>query len=53
MNEPLTKTDLADREQIKKNVKILKKEKKPILAASIYDQESLETLKSALEKLLN
>jgi GTP-binding protein len=48
----LTKTDLADREQIKKNFKILKKEKKPILTASIYDPESLETLKTALEKLL-
>ena len=49
----LTKTDLADQEQIKKNVKILKKEKKPILTASIYEPESLETLKSALKKLLN
>jgi GTP-binding protein len=48
----LTKTDLADKEQIKKNVKILKREKKPILTASIYDPESLKTLKSALEKLL-
>jgi GTP-binding protein len=49
----LTKTDLADKEHIKKNVKILKKEKKPILTVSIYDQEALQTLKSALEKLLN
>ena len=49
----LTKTDLADREQIKKNIKILKKEKKPVLTASIYDRESLKSLKSALEKLLN
>jgi len=49
----LTKTDLADKEQIKKNIKVLKTEKRPVLATSIYNQESLETLKSALEKLLD
>jgi ethanolamine utilization protein EutP (predicted NTPase) len=49
----LTKTDLADEKQIKKNIKILEKKNKKILAASIYDPASLEGLKSALKELLN
>ncbi len=49
----LTKTDLADEGQIKKNVKILEKEGKKVLTASIYKPETLRILKLALEKILN
>ncbi|MDP2637711.1 MAG: GTPase ObgE [Candidatus Levybacteria bacterium] len=48
----LTKTDLADETQIKKNKKILEKKGEKILTASIYDPEGLETLKLALEAIL-
>lgn len=46
----LTKTDLADEEQIKKNVKILKEKGKKVLTASIYKPETLNLLKQELEK---
>lgn len=47
----LTKIDLADEEQINKNVKILKKKGKKVITASIYQPETLETLKQELEKI--
>jgi len=49
----LTKTDLTDEKQIKKNVKILEKEGKKVLTTSIYKPESLNVLKLALKKILN
>jgi len=56
----LTKTDLTNERQIKKNVKILKKKGSPrgeagkkVLTASIYKPETLNVLKLALEKILN
>ena len=48
----LTKTDLADETQIKKNVKILEKKHKKVFTCSIYDQKSLNRLKQVLESLL-
>ena len=47
----LTKIDLADEEQIKKNVKILKKKGKNVLTASIYKPETLDILKQELENI--
>ena len=47
----LTKTDLADEDQIKKNVKILEKKGKKVLTASIYQPETLKLLKQELEKI--
>lgn len=47
----LTKTDLADEEIIKKNVKILQKIGKKVLTASIYKLETLDLLKQELEKI--
>lgn len=47
----LTKTDLTDEKQIKKNVRILEKKKKKVLTASIYQPETLELLKKELEKI--
>jgi GTPase len=47
----LTKTDLADEEQIKNNIKILKT-KGRTLTASIYDLKSLELLKETLEEAI-
>jgi GTPase len=49
----LTKTDLANEDQIKKNIKILEGNNSEVLTASIYDPKSLESLKLALEKLLD
>ncbi len=49
----LTKTDLADEETIKKNITILQKQGKKVLTASIYNPESLDSLKLALKKILN
>ena len=48
----LTKTDLADKKQIQKNIKILEKKGKKILTASIYDSESLDFLKQELFRSL-
>ena len=48
-----TKTDLANKDQIKKNVKILEKENRKVLTASIYQPETLETLKLALKEVLS
>lgn len=49
----LTKTDLSNESQIKKNVKILEKKGKQVLTASIYDPKSLDALKIALKKALS
>jgi GTPase len=49
----LTKTDLTNEDQIRKNVKILEKNNKKVLTTSIYDPKSLNLLKLALEKALN
>ena len=48
----LTKTDLANEEQINKNIKILEKKGKKVLTCSIYNQKSLALLKNTLESLL-
>jgi GTP-binding protein len=57
LNKPeiilLTKTDLTDEKQVQKNIKILEKKGKKVLASSIYSPESLDTLKLALKKMLN
>jgi len=49
----LTKTDLTDEKIIKKNIRILKKTDKEVLSVSIYDPESINTIKQALEAALN
>jgi GTPase len=49
----LTKTDLTNADQVKKDVEILEANNKQILTASIYDLESLNALKLALKKLLD
>lgn len=48
----LTKTDIADEGQIKKNIKILQKKGKQVLCSSIYNQKSLDILKHSLKSLL-
>jgi len=48
----LTKTDLADEKTIKAKVKILKKKNKKVLTSSIYDQKTLDLLKTELEMIL-
>ena len=48
----LTKTDLGDEKSIKNNIKILKKKGKKVLTSSIYNQKSLDLLKTELERLL-
>lgn len=48
----LTKTDLAEEQNLKKNLKNLEKTGKKVLTASIYDPQSLEALKLALKKAL-
>ena len=54
----LTKIDLADEKQIKKNVKILEEKGSPrgeaskkVLTASIYKPETLDLLKKELENI--
>lgn len=46
----LTKTDLADKNLIKEQIKKLKKTKHDILTVSIYDEKSLLKLKETLQK---
>lgn len=48
----LTKIDLADEKQTKKNIKILKKKDKLVLTSSIYNPESLSILEQSLKNLL-
>lgn len=48
----LTKTDLADETQIKKNIKVLEKKGNKILTCSIYKPETLSILKKELEEIL-
>jgi len=48
----LTKTDLVDEKTVKANIKILKKKGKKVLISSIYDQKTLDLLKTELESLL-
>lgn len=48
----LTKTDIADEKQIKKNIKVLRKKRNKVLTCSIYNQESLDYLKQELENIL-
>lgn len=45
----LTKIDLADKEEVNKKFKELKKFNKDVLPVSIYDKESLEKLKRSLK----
>ena len=47
-----TKTDLVDEETIKKNMKVLRKKGDKVLVCSIYNQESIDSLKQALENIL-
>jgi GTPase len=49
----LTKTDLADKDHIKKNIKIFEKKSKKVLTVSIYNPKSLNVLKLVLEEILN
>jgi GTPase len=49
----LTKTDLTNEDQIKKNIKILEKNNSEVLTTSIYALKSLESLKLALKKMLD
>ena len=49
----LTKTDLSDEKTIKKNIKIFQKTGSKVLTASIYEPETLDTLKLTLEEILN
>lgn len=44
----LTKTDLIDKAAAEKNIKLLKTKAKNVLAVSIYDWESIQTLKTIL-----
>jgi len=48
----LTKTDLVDKEVIQKVKRHFEKDGKQVFTCSAYDQESIETLKEKLEKLL-
>lgn len=48
----LTKTDIADKDLIKKNIEILKKKNKKIFTCSIYDSESITFLKQTLKNTL-
>jgi len=49
----LTKTDLMNKESIKKKMKILEKKGKEVLAISIYNMESLNFLKRELLHYMN
>ncbi len=46
----LTKTDLAEPEEIEKKLNLLKKLKKEVLAVSVYDDSSIGKLEKMLEK---
>lgn len=46
----LTKTDLVDKAEVKKKIKLLQKINKSIVAVSILDDESLKELKSIFEQ---
>lgn len=48
----LTKTDLVDDKTIKKYIDIFEKRGKTVLVCSLFQQESINTLKQKLEKLL-
>ncbi len=48
----LTKIDLVTEKSVKKNMHILKSKNKTVLPCSIYDQESLNSLKQMLQSLL-
>ncbi len=48
----ITKSDLADKETLKKQISLLKKYTKKILPVSIYNPEEFEELKKLLLKLL-
>ena len=47
----LTKTDLVEKDTLKKNKKIFQNKGKKVLTCSLYDQESLDTLKQTILKL--
>ncbi len=48
----LTKTDLADKDDIKKKIKLFQKKGKKVLTCSVYDEESIDLLKQTLKALL-
>lgn len=48
----ITKTDLVDEKTVKKAVDVFKKQRKKVLACSLYDSNSINTLKETLEKIL-
>lgn len=48
----LTKTDLVDEKTIRKNIAVFKKMKKQVFTCSIYNLESINSLKQSLEKQL-
>lgn len=48
----LTKTDIIDEKTIKKNINLLRRTGKKILNCSLYNPESMDSLKQTLETLL-
>lgn len=48
----LTKTDLVDEKTLNKYIRLFEKKGKQVLTCSLYDQESIEKLKKALENIL-
>jgi GTPase len=49
----LTKTDLADKKILKKNISIFEKLNKKVLTCSVMDQEKVENIKNEFEEILN
>lgn len=49
----LTKTDISDEKTIKSNIKLLEKRGKKVLTCSIYNPETLDTLKQALKRSID
>jgi GTPase involved in cell partitioning and DNA repair len=44
----LTKSDLVSEGEVEEKLKSLKKAKKPVLAVSVYDEESLDAVRKQL-----
>lgn len=49
----LTKTDLVTPAEVKEKIKALKKKSKSVIAVSVYDDDSIRDLKTALSKILS
>ncbi len=48
----LTKTDISSKDLLDNNIKLFKKMGKTVLTCSVYDQDSIDALKKAVEKFL-